>query len=301
MTIVRSDTRKQLQEGLNAVFGLAYREWPNAWRDIFVESKSNKAFEEEVMQTGLGAAMLKPEGRGIEFDDMQETYVARYNHVTFGIAVAITEEAIEDNLYAEQGARIARAMARSMAYFEEVQGANVLNNGFDANYAGGDGVSLLSTAHPIVSGTLSNTLVTPADFSESALEEAAIQISNWTDERGIPIVCSIRGAVIPTDTQFVAARTLMTPYQPDTNDNNINAMFKMGTIKNGFSVNRFLTDTDSWYLTTDVDNGLKYFLRRGLKKGMEGDFDTGNLKYRVTKRSSFGWSNFRGIFGSAGA
>lgn len=301
MTIVRADTRKQLQEGLNAVFGLAYREWPKSWSDIFMENKSNKSFEEEVMQTGLGAAMLKPEGRGIEYDEMQETYVARYNHITFGIAVAITEEAIEDNLYAEQGQRIARAMARSMAYFEEVQGANVLNNGFDSNYAGGDGVQLFSTAHPIVSGTLSNTLATPADLSESALEEAAIQISNWTDERGIPVQSSIRGLVIPTDSQFVATRLLMTPYQPDTNDNNINAMFKLGTIKNGFSVNRYLTDSDSWFLTTDIDNGLKYFLRRALKKGVEGDFETGNLRYKVTKRSSFGWSNFRGAFGSAGA
>lgn len=301
MTIVRADTRKQLQEGLNAVFGLAYREWPNAWKDIFVENKSNKAFEEEVMQTGLGTAMLKPEGRGIEYDEMQETYVARYNHITFGIAVAITEEAVEDNLYAEQGQRIARCMARSMANFEEVQGANVLNNAFDSNYAGGDGVQLCSTAHPIVSGTLSNTLATPADLSESALEEAAIQIANWTDERGIPVQCSIRGLVLPTASQFVATRLLMTPYQPDTNDNNINAMFKLGTIKNGFSINRYLTDDDSWFLTTDIDNGLKYFLRRALKKGVEGDFETGNLRYKVTKRSSFGWSNFRGAFGCPGA
>lgn len=301
MTIVRADTKKQLQEGLNAVFGLSYREWPRMWSDIFEQNNSSKAFEEEVMQSGLGGAMLKPEGRGIEYDDMAETYVARYQHATFGIAVAITEEAIEDNLYGDQGARIAKAMARSMQYYEEVTGANVLNNGFDSNFPGGDGVSLFSTAHPLVTGTLSNTLVTPSDISESALEELSINISNWTDERGIPVQCSIKGLVLSTSQQFIATRLLMTPYQPDTNDNNINAMFKLGTIKNGFSVNRYLTDDDAWFLTTDIPDGLKYFLRRPLKKGVEGEFESGNMRYKITKRSSFGFSNPRGAAGSAGA
>lgn len=301
MTIVRADTKKQLQEGLNAVFGLSYREWPRMWSDIFEQNNSSKAFEEEVMQSGLGGAMLKPEGRGIEYDDMAETYVARYQHATFGIAVAITEEAIEDNLYGDQGARIAKAMARSMQYYEEVTGANVLNNGFDSNFPGGDGVSLFSTAHPLVTGTLSNTLVTPSDISESALEELSINISNWTDERGIPVQCSIKGLVLSTSQQFIATRLLMTPYQPDTNDNNINAMFRLGTIKNGFSVNRYLTDDDAWFLTTDIPDGLKYFLRRPLKKGVEGEFESGNMRYKITKRSSFGFSNPRGAAGSAGA
>lgn len=299
MTIVRSDMRKQLQHGLNAVFGLSYREWPVMWSDIFEQTTSEKAFEEEVMQTGLGGAMLKPEGRGLEYDDMVETYVARYQHATFGIAVQITEEAIEDNLYGDMGARIAKAMARSMHYYEEVTGANVLNNAADSNYPMGDGVSALNTAHPLYgAGTLSNTLATPADISESSMEQLAIQISQWTDERGIPVQCSIKQMIIPTDTQYVATRLLMTPYQPDTNDNNINALFKLGTIKNGFSVNRYLTDSHSWYFITDVPDGLKYFLRRPLKKGIEGDFETGNLRYKVTKRSSFGASNPRGLAGS---
>lgn len=300
MTIVRADTKKQLQEGLNAVFGLAYREWPRMWTEIFEQNNSSKAFEEEVMQSGLGGAMLKPEGRGIEYDDMVETYVARYQHATFGLAVAITEEAIEDNLYGDQGARIAKAMARSMQYYEEVVGANVLNNAADSNYPGGDGVSLLSASHPLVTGTLSNTLATPADLAESSMEELAIQISNWTDERGIPVQTSIKSMVLPTSSQFIATRLLMTPYQPDTNDNNINAMFKLGTIKNGFSINRYLTDDDSWFFITDIPDGLKYFLRRPLKKGVEGEFETGNMRYKVTKRSSFGWSNARGIAGSMG-
>lgn len=297
MTIVRADTKKQLQEGLNAVFGLSYREWPRLWPEIFEQGNSSKAFEEEVMQSGLGGAMLKPEGRGIEYDDMAETYVARYQHATFGIAVAITEEAIEDNLYGDQGARIAKAMARSMQYYEEVVGANVLNNASDSNYPGGDGVSLLSTAHPLVSGTLSNTLATPADLAESSMEEMAINMSNWTDERGIPVQCSIKSLIIPTASQFIASRLLMTPYQPDTNDNNINAMFKLGTIKNGFSVNRYLTASNSWYFISDIPDGLKYFQRRPLKKGIEGDFESGNMRYKVTKRSSFGWSNPRGVAG----
>lgn len=302
MTIVRADTRKQLQQGLNAVFGLNYKEWPNQWKDIFEQNTSGKAFEEDVMQTGLGSAFNKPEGRGLEYGDMQETYVSRYQHNTFGIAVQITEEAIEDNLYADQGARIARAMARSMNYFEEIQGANILNNGFDSNFAGGDGVSLFSLSHPLVGASLlSNTLVTASDLSESSLEQAAIDISNWTDEVGIPVMTSIKSLIIPTATQFVAARILMTPYQPDTNDNNINAMFKLGTINNGFSVNRYITDSNSWYVTTDIPDGLKYFLRRPLKKGIEGEFESGNMRYKVTKRSSFGWSNPRGAYGSPGS
>lgn len=302
MTIFRSDQRKQLQQGLNAIFGLQYNEWPELWRDIFTVENSEKAYEEEVMQSGLGAASVKPEGAGVEYDDMYETYVARYQHDTIAKAVAITEEAVEDNLYVSVGQRIAKALARSMKYTKELRSANVLNFGFDSNYAGGDGVQLFSTSHPLGGGgTLANTLVTPADLSESSLEEAAIQIADWTDERGIPIRASIKKMIIPTALQFVAARLLMTQYQPDTQNNNINALYKLGTIENGFSVNRYLTDPDAWFLKTDVDNGLKHFVRRALKKGLEGDFETGNLRYKVSERYSQGWSDPRGAWASPGA
>jgi hypothetical protein len=302
MTIFRSDQRKQLQLGLNAIFGLQYNEWPELWRDIFTVENSEKAYEEEVMQSGLGAASVKPEGAGVEYDDMYETYVARYQHDTIAKAVAITEEAVEDNLYASVGQRIAKALARSMKYTKEMRAANVLNFGFDSNYSGGDGVQLFSTAHPLGGGgTLANTLVTPADLSESSLEEAAIQIADWVDERGIPVRAMIKKMIIPTSLQFVAARLLMTQYQPDTQSNNINALFKLGTIENGFSVNRYLTDPDSWFLKTDVDNGLKHFVRRPLKKGLEGDFETGNLRYKVSERYSQGWSDPRGAWASPGA
>jgi hypothetical protein len=302
MTIFRSDQRKQLQLGLNTIFGLQYNEWPELWRDIFTVENSEKAYEEEVMQSGLGAASVKPEGAGVEYDDMYETYVARYQHDTIAKAVAITEEAVEDNLYASVGQRIAKALARSMKYTKEMRAANVLNFGFDSNYAGGDGVQLFSTAHPLGGGgTLANTLATPADLSESSLEEAAIQIADWTDERGIPVRAMIKKMIIPTALQFVAARLLMTQYQPDTQNNNINALYKLGTIENGFSVNRYITDPDSWYLKTDVDNGLKHFVRRPLKKGLEGDFETGNLRYKVSERYSQGWSDPRGAWASPGA
>jgi len=302
MTIFRSDQRKQLQQGLNAIFGLTYTEWPELWRDIFTVENSEKAYEEEVMQSGLGAASVKPEGAGVEYDDMYETYVARYQHDTIAKAVAITEEAVEDNLYASVGQRIAKALARSMKFTKELRAANVLNFGFDSNFSGGDGVQLFSTAHPLGGGgTLPNTLVTPADLSESSLEEAAIQIADWTDERGIPVRAMIKKMIIPTALQFVAARLLMTPYQPDTGDNNINALFKLGTIENGFSVNRYLSDPDAWFLKTDVDNGLKHFVRRPLKKGLEGDFETGNLRYKVSERYSQGWSDPRGAWASPGA
>lgn len=302
MTIFRSDQRKQLQQGLNAIFGLQYNEWPELWRDIFTVENSEKAYEEEVMQSGLGAASVKPEGAGVEYDDMYETYVARYQHDTIAKAVAITEEAVEDNLYVSVGQRIAKALARSMKYTKEMRSANVLNFGFDSNYSGGDGVQLFSTAHPLGGGgTLANTLVTPADLSESSLEEAAIQIADWTDERGIPIRAMIKKMIIPTALQFVAARLLMTQYQPDTQNNNINALYKLGTIENGFSVNRYLTDPDAWFLKTDVDNGLKHFVRRALKKGLEGDFETGNLRYKVSERYSQGWSDPRGAWASPGA
>lgn len=299
--IVRSDIRKQLERGLNTVFGLAYKEQPEMYTDIFTAESSDKAYEEDVMQTGLGAASVKAEGTGVEYDDMAETYVARYSHETIAKAVAITEEAIEDALYGSMSARIGKALARSMRYTKELKGANILNYAFDSNYGGGDNVQLGATNHPLYSGaTLANTFVTPADLSESSMEEAAIIVGDWTDDRGIPVATSIKKLIIPTALQFVAARLLMTPYQPDTGDNNINALYKLGTVP-GYSVNRYLSDADAWFFTTDTPDGLKHFTRRALKKGMEGDFETGNLRYKVSERYSFGWSDPRGVFGSAGA
>lgn len=299
MTILRASERKQLQNGLNAVVGLEYAEWPDAWKDIFTEEASEKAYEEEVMMAGTGAAEVKPEGSAHGYDDMYETFTARYQHSTVVKAVAVTEEAVEDNLYASVGARIAKAMARSMKYTKEVRRADILNYGFDSNYTGGDGVQLLSTAHPLGGGgTLSNTLATPAQLSEAALEQILIQVADWTDERGIPVKAMVKKLVIPTALQFVAARILMTPYQPDTTDNNINALFKLGSIRDGFSVNRYLSDPAKWFLITDVQDGLKAFRRRALKKGLEGDFDTGSLRYKLSERYSEGWTNPRGVAGS---
>jgi hypothetical protein len=275
MTIMRSDERKQLQLGLNAVVGLNYNEWPQLWKDIFTEEGSEKAYEEDVMMSGLGGADEKPEGGSIEYDDMYETYVSRYQHATITKAVAITEEAVEDNLYLSMGAKIAAAMTRSMMYTKEVRRANVLNYGFT-----------------------SNTLPTPSQLSEAAIEQLSIQVGDWTDERGIPVKSSIKKLIIPTALQYVAARILMTPYQTDTGDNNINALFKLGTIRDGFSANRYLTDPARWFLITDVPDGLKAFKRRALKKGLEGDFETGNLRYKLSERYSQGWTNFRGIAGS---
>ena len=299
MTILRSDERKQLQLGLNAVVGLAYNEYPELWPDIFVESQSEKAYEEDVMMAGTGAGETKPEGAAIEYDDMFETFVARYQHQTIVKAVAITEEAVEDNLYLTMGSQIARAMARSMKFSKELNRTNVLNYATNSSYLGGDGVTLLNTAHPLGGGgTLSNMLATSAQLSEAAIEQLSIQIAEWTDERGIPIRCMIKKLVIPTELQFVAARILMTPYQPDTGDNNINAIFKLGTIRDGFSVNRYLTSPTLWFFITDVPDGLRAFQRRALKKGLEGDFETGNLRYKLSERYSQGWTNPRGVAGS---
>lgn len=299
MTILRSDERKQLQMGLNAVVGLAYEQWPEMWKDIFSEETSEKAYEEEVMMAGTGAASVKPEGGAVEYDDMYETYVSRYQHVTLAKAVAISEEAVEDNLYLTMGAKIAAEMARSMLYTKEVRRANILNFGWDGTHPGGDGVSLFSTAHPLGGGgTISNTLATSAELSEAAIEQLTIQVGDWVNERGIPVKAMIKKLVIPTALQFVATRILMTPYQPDTGDNNINALFRLGTIRDGFSVNRYITNPAYWFLITDVSDGLKAFQRRALKKGLEGDFETGNLRYKISERYSEGWTNARGAAGS---
>jgi hypothetical protein len=268
------------------------------WRDIFSEEQSNKAYEEEVMHTGLSGGTEKAEGASIEYDDMYETYVSRYFHSTIVKAVAITEEAVEDNLYMSVGAKIAAAMTRSMLYTKELRRANILNYGFNSSYTGGDGVELLSTAHPLGDGgTLSNTLATAAQFSEAAIEELAIQVADWVDERGIPVRAQFKKAILPTALQFVATRVLNSPYQVDTSDNNLNALKELGTIP-GFSINRYLSDPAKWFVTTDVPDGLKAFKRVGLKKGLEGDFETGNLRYKIRERYSQGWSNPRGVAGS---
>lgn len=298
----RSDFRRQLQEGLNTVFGLEHARYREEWPDIFDVETSAKAYEEDVLMVGLGAAPVKPEGTAIAYDEGGEAWVARYHHETIALGFAITEEAEEDGLYGSIGQKMAKALARSLLQTKEVKGANVLNNGFDTSYAGGDGKPLYATDHPLWGGgTLANKLSTPADLSEAALEEMAIMISEWTDDRGIPIQAQIQKLILPTELQFVAARILMSPYQPDTGDNNINALFKLGTIKNGFSINHRLTDPDAWFLKTDVSDGLKHFVRKAVSGGVEGDFETGNMRYKKRERYSFGWSDWRGTAASEGS
>lgn len=298
----RTDFRRQLQEGLNTVFGMEYDRHPEEWRDIFEVETSQKAYEEDVLMYGLGAAPVKPEGDGIEYDEGGESYVARYNHETIALGFAITEEAEEDGLYGSLGQKMARALARSLLHTKEVKGANVLNNGFSASFPGGDGVALFSTAHPLAGGgTLANKLSTPADLTEAALEELLLVIADWTDDRGIPIRAQAVKLIVPTELQFVATRLLMTPYQTDTGDNNISAIYKLGSIRDGFAVNHRLTDPDAWFIKTDQPDGLKHFVRKAVSGGVEGDFETGNMRYKKRERYSFGWSDWRGAAASEGA
>ncbi len=299
MTIFRSDQAKQLQDGLNAVVGLENMSIQPAWRDIFVEEGSDKAYEEQVMMAGTGAASVKAEGAGVGFDDMYETYTARYTHSTVAMAVSITEEAVEDNLYLSMGSEIARSMNKSMNYTKEVRRANILNYMQSASYLGGDGVALGSLVHPLGGGgTIQNILTTPAQLSESSMEEMKIIISKWTDERGIPGDWSIKKLVVPPELEFVAERLTASSYQPDTESNNINAFKSRGILKNGYSLNRYLTDPTKWFFITDCRNGLKAFIRRPLKKGLEGEFESGNLRYKLSERYSEGWTNPRGVASS---
>lgn len=300
----RSDFRKQLQEGLNTVFGLEYEQHPEEWRDIFDVETSSKAYEEDVLMFGFGAASVKPEGTPIDMDDMGESWVARYVHETIALGFAITEEAEEDGLYGSIGAKGSKALAKSFRHTKEVKGANVLNNGFDGDFPGGDDVPLFSAAHPLAGGgVLSNTLATPADLSEAAMEELLVQIGDWTDDRGIPIVVKVKKLIIPTELQFIAARLLMTEFQPDSGDNNINAIRKIGAIAEGFAVNHRLTDPDAWFFKTDQADGLKHFVRKAMSGGVvsEGDFNTGNLRYKKRERYSFGWTDWRGAAGVPGS
>lgn len=296
--INRSDIRKQLQRGLNAVFGLEYNAWPEEWRAIFDVYSSEKAYEEDVLMVGLGAAAVKAEGDQVTYDEGFEGYTARYVNKTIALAFAITEEAVEDGLYGDVGSKMAASMAESFQYTKEVEGANILNNGFDSNFAGGDDVQLFSTVHPLAGGgTLSNTLATPAEFSESSLEELAIQIGNWTDDRGINKKFAIEGLILPTSLEFVATRILESNYQSDTDSNNVNALKSRNTYKN-FSINHYLTDPEMWFVKTNCKHGLKHFKRVGMKRGMEPDFATGNLRFKGRERYAFGWSNWRGAAAS---
>jgi len=302
MAISRAQLLKELLPGLNALFGLEYAKYGEEHKEIFETETSERSFEEETKLSGFTAAPVKNEGSAIAYDNAQEAWTARYQHETIALGFSITEEAIEDNLYDSLSARYTKALARSMAYTKQIKAANVLNNGFNSAFPGGDGVELFSTSHPLVSGGVnSNEPATPADLNETSLEAAVIQISLWTDERGLLIAAKPRKLIVPPQLQFVATRLLETELRVGTADNDINALKNNGSIPGGYSINHYLTDTNAWFLTTDVPNGLKHFVRTPLQNSMDGDFDTGNVRYKARERYSFGFSDPLGIFGSPGA
>jgi hypothetical protein len=302
MAISRAQLLKELLPGLNALFGLEYARYGEEHKEIYETETSERSFEEETKLSGFSAAPVKNEGSAIRYDNGQEAWTARYNHETIAQGFSLTEEAIEDNLYDSLSARYTKALARSMAYTKQVKAAAILNNGFSSAYTGGDGVALFSTAHPLVSGgTNSNTPSTAADLNETSLEAAVIQIAGWTDERGLLIAAKPRKLIVPPALQFVATRLLETELRVGTTDNDINALKNNGSIPEGYTVNHFLTDTNGWYLTTDVPNGMKHFVRSPLANSMDGDFDTGNVRYKARERYSFGWSDPLGMFASPGA
>jgi len=301
MAISRAQLVKELEPGLNALFGLEYKNYANEHEEIFSKENSDRAFEEEVMLSGFGNAGVKPEGSSINYDAATETFTARYTHETLALAFSITEEAIEDNLYDRISSRYTKALARSMANAKQVKAANVLNRAFNSSYTGGDGLELCSTAHVIVSGTEQNELSTAADLNETSLEQAMIDIAALTDERGLKIAAKGMKMVIPSALQFAAERLMKSTLRVGTADNDINAVRSMGMIPQGYTVNHYLTDTDAWFIKTDVPNGLKHFVRAPIKTAMEGDFETGNVRYKARERYSFGWSDWRGVFGSPGA
>ena len=302
MAISRAQLLKELLPGLNALFGLEYQKYGEQHKEIFEAETSERSFEEETKLSGFGTAPVKEEGSSISYDNAQEAWTSRYTHETIALGFSITEEAIEDNLYDSLSSRYTKALARAMAYTKQTKAAAVLNNGFNSSYTGGDGVELFSTAHPLVSGgTNSNEPAVAADLNETSLEAAVIQIAAWTDERGLLIAAKPRKLIIPPALQFVATRLLETEGRVGTADNDINAIMNNGVVPEGFTVNNFLTDDDAWFLTTDVPNGLKHFTRAAMTTGMDGDFDTGNVRYKARERYSFGWSDPLGIFGSPGA
>ena len=302
MAISRAQLLKELLPGLNALFGLEYAKYGEEAAEIFETESSDRSFEEETKLSGFGAAPVKNEGAAIAYDNAQEAWTARYNHETISMGFSITEEAIEDNLYDSLSARYTKALARAMAYTKQVKGAAILNNAFAAATTYGDGQTLCSTAHPLVSGgTNSNRPTTGSDLNETSLEAAVIQIAGWTDERGLLIAAKPRKLVLPPDLQFVATRVLDSELRPNTADNDINALRTNGTIPEGYTVNHYLTDTNAWFLLTDVPNGLKHFVRTPMQTSMDADFDTGNSRYKARERYSFGVSDPLGVFGSPGA
>jgi hypothetical protein len=302
MAISRAQLLKELLPGLNALFGMEYARYGEEHKEIYETETSERSFEEETKLSGFSAAPVKNEGSAIAYDNAQEAWTTRYNHETIALGFSITEEAIEDNLYDSLSARYTKGLARAMAYTKQVKAAATLNNGFSAAYPGGDGVALFSTAHPLVSGgTNSNRPATAADLNETSLENAVIQIAAWTDERGLLIAAKPKKLIVPPALQFVATRLLETNLRVGTTDNDINALKNNGSIPEGYTINHYLTDTNGWYLTTDVPNGLKHFVRSPLANSMDGDFDTGNVRYKARERYSFGWSDPLGAFGSPGS
>jgi len=298
MAISRAQLVKELEPGLNALFGLEYKQYANEWNEIFDSESSDRAFEEEVMLSGFANASVKPEGQGITFDQAQETFTARYTNETIALAFAITEEAIEDNLYDRLASRYTKALARSMASTKNIKGAAVLNNGFTAAYAGGDGKALFDTEHPTLAGSFSNELTTPAELNETSLEEALINIAAFTDERGLKIAAQGMKMIIPSALQFTAERLMKSEGRTGTADNDINAIKSMGMVPQGYAVNHYLSAAKKWFIKTDVPNGMKHFERAPITTKMEGDFDTGNVRYKARERYVFGFSDPRGAFAS---
>jgi len=302
MAISRAQLLKELLPGLNALFGLEYKRYGEEHKEIYETETSERSFEEETKLSGFSAAPVKPEGSALAYDNAQEAWTARYNHETIAMGFSITEEAVEDNLYDSLSSRYTKALARAMAYTKQVKAASVLNNGFNAAVTYGDGQALFSTQHPLISGGYnSNRPSTAADLNETSLENAVIQIAGWTDERGLLIAAKPRKLIVPPALMFTATRLLETELRVATADNDINAIKNNGSIPEGYAVNHFLTDTNAWFLTTDVPNGLKHFVRTPMSTGMDGDFDTGNVRYKARERYSFGVSDPLGIYGSPGS
>lgn len=302
MAISRAQLLKELLPGLNALFGMEYKRYGEEHKDIYEQETSERSFEEEVKLSGFSAAPVKNEGNAIVYDNAQEAWSTRYNHETIALGFSITEEAVEDNLYDSLSARYTKALARAMSYTKQVKGASVLNNGFSASFPGGDGQPLFSTAHPLVNGgTNSNTRTAQVDLNETSLEAAVIQIAAWTDERGLLLAAKPRRLIIPPALMFVATRLLETELQTQTTNNDINAIKSLNSIPEGYRVNHFLTDTNAWFICTDIPNGLKHFVRTPMQTGMDGDFDTGNVRYKARERYSFGFSDALAMWGSSGS
>jgi len=302
MVMNRAQFARQLLEGINTIFGMEYREYPELWRQSFEVSRSRKAYEEDVLNIGLGLARVKPEGQGIEYDGGREAWTKRYQHETIALGFVLTEEAIDDNLYGSLSSKYAKGLARSLQQTKEIKGHAIWNNAFDSNYVGGDGKELLATDHPLAyGGTFANELSTPADLSETALEDAIIRIKDFVDDRGLRINAMPKKLIVPNTLMFTAERILKSSLRPGTADNDVNATKSLGYFSTGFAATPYLTDPDAWFIVTDVQDGLKHMVRKNVQRGQEGDFDTGNFKYKATERYAFGWTDPRGAFGSPGS